>query len=116
MKRLRPAHIIVAALLFAATSIPTSSFALSEDLELSVIYYENGEEVGATVYNSCLGHVDYSWGQQSGTLMLKRYYDCDDGTTRCYWYSWTGSEWELIDGAGCGSPIGGPERPRRPLY
>lgn len=94
MKRLRP--IIVAVLLFAVSSIPTSSFALSYDLELNVTYFENGQQVGVAIYNSCFGHMDYSWGQQSGNVKRERYVDCDDGSTRCYWYSWNGSAWVLF--------------------
>src|SRR5688572_24773732 len=108
MKRLRPAHVIVAVFLFAASSIPTSSFALSYDLELSVTYYVNGA-VGGAVYNSCFGHFDSSWGQQSGTLKREIYTDCDDGSTRCYWYSWTGSEWVLLTDGDC-SPDEGRDR------
>src|SRR5688500_12272821 len=78
MKRLRPADVIVAVLLFAASSIPTSSSALSYDLERSVTCYVNGA-VGGAVYNSCFGHFDSSWGQQSGTLKREIYTDCDDG-------------------------------------
>ena len=111
MKQLR--RVIVAVLLFAASSIPTSSFALSYDTELDVIYYVDGVVVGRTTYNSCFTHLDTFWGQQSGTVRLNRYIDCDDGTTRCYWYTWTGSEWQLVIGAGCSGGGGLPRPPSR---
>lgn len=115
MKQLRPARIMVAVLLFAAAAIPTSSFALSYDLELDVIYYQGGVVVGRAVYNACFGHIDSFWGQQGGTVKLERYTDCDDGTTRCYWYSWTGSEWKFLSGPDCRPPAG-LTRPPRQLF
>ena len=114
MKRLRPAHIIVAVLLFAASAIATSAFALPYDCEQHVTYYENGEVVGAAVSSACYGW-NWSWGQRSGDLKLEKLIKCDDGSVvYCRWYQWTGSQWELIAGAGCGS-AGTPERPPRPL-
>src|SRR5688572_2894557 len=99
MKRLRPVHIIVAVLLFAASAIPTSAFALPYDTEQHVVYYENGEQVGGALYSSCYGW-NWSWGQHSGDLKLEKAIKCEDGSViYCRWYSWTGSEWELIAGA-----------------
>ena len=112
MKRLRPTQIVAAVLLFAVSVIPTSSFALPENVELDVVYYVGADVVGAQIYNACLGHMNYSWGQFSGDLMLKKYIDCDAGTAQCYWYSWTGSGWQLIRSGSC-SPSGNYERPPR---
>ena len=110
MKRVR--QFLVAVLLFAVSSIPTSSFGLSYDLQLEFIYYEGATVVGRTTYNSCFGHFDSTWGKQSGTHLLKRYTDCDDGTTQCYWYSWNGSEWTLVAGPSCTPPRGFTRPPR----
>src|SRR5687767_14426434 len=105
MKRLRPAYVIVAVLLLAVSSMPTSLSALSENLEFSVSYYVGGDVVGVEVYNSCFGQFDYSWGQQGGTLKREQYTYCDSGSTSCYWYSWNGSEWVLVNAGDC-SPDG----------
>ena len=107
--------IIAVLLLFAASAIPTSAFAVGYDTEQHVVYYENGEVVGETVYSSCWGW-NWSWGQQSGDIKLEKAIKCDDGSTiYCHWYRWTGSEWEFIFSGGCGGTFGGPERPPRPL-
>jgi hypothetical protein len=116
MKRLQPAYAIVALLVFAATAIPTSSSALSEYLELEITYYDNGSAVGGTVYNVCgVWPFDYSWGQQGGTLKKERYTDCRDGSASCYWYSWSGSDWELLTGPECLPDGSLPDRDR-PRY
>lgn len=113
MKRLRP--VIVAVLLFAVWSIPTSSFALSSNLEFSITYLEGADAIGAEVYNSCFGHFDYSWGQQGGNLKREMWAECDTGFATCAWYTWSGSEWVLRGGSGC-EPPGDRDRPDRPDY
>jgi hypothetical protein len=114
MKRLHKTLIIVAVLLFAASAISTTAFALAYDTEQHVVYYQNGEQVGGAVYSSC-GGWNWSWGQQSGDLKLEKAIRCDDGSpVYCRWYSWTGSDWELIHEGSC-TPGDGPPRPDRPL-
>lgn len=114
MKRFRPAHVIGVVLLLAVSLIPTRSFALSEDLELRRTWYENGVAVGGQVFESCFGGFDSSWGQHSGSLMREKYTHCDTGSTYCYWYSWTGSGWQLVMTGDCGvdSDRDRPDRPR----
>lgn len=114
MKRSYKTRMIVAVFLFAASAISTSAFAVDYDTELRVFYYVNGQPVGGAVYSSCSGW-NRSWGQQSGALKLEKHIKCDDGSAiYCYWYQWTGSEWELIFDGDC-TPDGGPPRRDRPL-
>jgi hypothetical protein len=102
MKRSRRTYVIVAVLLFAVWSIPTSSFGLSANLERSRTYYVDGQVVGAEVENACWGGVDWWWGQLGGELMKEQYTYCDNsGPSRCNWYSWNGSEWVLILSGDC---------------
>ena len=110
MKRLHKTPIIVAVLLFAASAIPTSAFAVDYDTEQRVVYYENGQQVGRAVYSSCFGS-NWSWGQQSGDVKLEKAINCEDGSAiYCHWYRWTGSEWEFMFGSDC-DPGGGEDPP-----
>ena len=112
MKRLHKTPIIVAVLLFAASAISTSAFAVDYDTETRITYFENGETVGGQLSSSCLGW-NYTWGQQGGDFKMERAIRCDDRTeVYCSLYRWTGSDWEYVSDC---DPDGNRERPDRPL-